>query len=161
MYVFQLFDYYASNGACRLFISVFESLAMGWVFGADNMFDIIEDMTKTRPNYIFMLCWKYLTPLVSLVSFIGSLVQYKPLTFNRWYVYPNWAYILGWFLTLSSVLLVPGWALVRLIVGKGSLKERWRVLCNPDRILPLSCGQQCETQVLTCSAQVEDTETHL
>ncbi len=36
--------------------------------GAERMFDIIEDMTKSRPNYIFMLCWKYLTPLVSVVS---------------------------------------------------------------------------------------------
>jgi len=33
MYVFQLFDYYACNGACVLFLSVFESLAMGWIFG--------------------------------------------------------------------------------------------------------------------------------
>ncbi|XP_052471795.1 sodium- and chloride-dependent GABA transporter 2-like [Carassius gibelio] len=68
MYVFQLFDNYACNGACILFLSVFESLAMGWIFGAEKFFDIIEDMTKSRPNYIFMLCWKYLTPLVSLVN---------------------------------------------------------------------------------------------
>lgn len=33
MYVFQLFDYYACNGACVLFLSLFESLAMGWTFG--------------------------------------------------------------------------------------------------------------------------------
>ena len=33
MYVFQLFDYYACNGTCLLFLSVFESLAMGWIFG--------------------------------------------------------------------------------------------------------------------------------
>ncbi len=33
MYVFQLFDYYACNGACVLFLSVFETLTMGWIFG--------------------------------------------------------------------------------------------------------------------------------
>ncbi len=33
MYVFQLFDYYACNGDCILFLSVFESLVMGWIFG--------------------------------------------------------------------------------------------------------------------------------
>lgn len=33
MYVFQLFDYYACNGACILFLCVFESLALGWMFG--------------------------------------------------------------------------------------------------------------------------------
>lgn len=34
---------------------------------AESMFEIIEDMIRSRPNYIFMSCWKYLT----LVSLIG------------------------------------------------------------------------------------------
>lgn len=33
MYVFQMFDYYACNGACILFLCVFETLALGWIFG--------------------------------------------------------------------------------------------------------------------------------
>lgn len=33
VYVFQLFDYFGYSGASLLFIAVFESLAMGWVFG--------------------------------------------------------------------------------------------------------------------------------
>ncbi|KAL1261659.1 hypothetical protein QQF64_006924 [Cirrhinus molitorella] len=54
------------------------------------------------------------------------MVEYKPLTLNRWYVYPDWAYALGWLLALSSLLLVPGWALSRTCAGKGSLKQRDR-----------------------------------
>ncbi|XP_057203805.1 sodium- and chloride-dependent GABA transporter 2-like [Triplophysa rosa] len=155
VYVFQLFDYFGYSGASLLFIAVFESLAMGWVFGAERMFDIIEDMTKTRPNYIFKLCWKYLTPLVSLVSLVCSLVQYKPLTFNRWYVYPDWAYALGWLLALSSILLVPGWALVRLLAGKGSLRKRWHLLCNPDTNLPLTCKQRTKIEETSCTAEMK------
>lgn len=41
------------------------------------------------------------------MSFVYSVVEYKPLSFDRWYVYPDWAYALGWLLTLSSILLVP------------------------------------------------------
>ncbi|CAB1349214.1 unnamed protein product [Coregonus sp. 'balchen'] len=37
MYVFQLFDYYACNRTCLLFLSVFESLAIGWIFGEADM----------------------------------------------------------------------------------------------------------------------------
>ncbi|XP_050982951.1 sodium- and chloride-dependent GABA transporter 2-like [Labeo rohita] len=155
MYVFQLLDNYACNGACILLLSVFESLAMGWIFGAERMFNIIEDMTNSRPNYIFILCWKYLTPLVSLVSFVCSVVKYKPLTFNRWYVYPDWAYILGWLLALSSILLVPVWVLGQMCAGKGSLKQRWRRLCSPDKNLPL-CKQQAKIQAKTFPAEVED-----
>ncbi|XP_051512414.1 sodium- and chloride-dependent GABA transporter 2-like [Myxocyprinus asiaticus] len=156
IYVFQLFDYYSCSGASVLFMSVFESLAMGWIFGAKRMFDIIEDMTRSRPNYIFMLCWKYLTPFVSLVSLICSLVKFKPLTFNRSYVYPSWAYALGWLLALSSILLVPGWALGQLIAGKGSLKQRWLHLCSPDTNLPLTCKQPAEIQEITFTTEMED-----
>ncbi|XP_025753815.1 sodium- and chloride-dependent GABA transporter 2 isoform X2 [Oreochromis niloticus] len=123
MFVFQLFDYYACNGACLLFLCVFETLALGWIFGVDKLYDIIKDMTGTRANYFFKLCWLYLTPLVSLGSFICSLIEYQPLTFNRWYVYPSWAYVLGWILALSSILLVPGWALYKLGTGTGTLSQ--------------------------------------
>ncbi|KAL7870688.1 hypothetical protein SRHO_G00081850 [Serrasalmus rhombeus] len=57
------------------------------------------------------------------VSFICSLVKYQPLTFNRWYVYPNWAYRLSWAMALSSILLVPGWVLVQLWAGRRNLKQ--------------------------------------
>lgn len=33
MYVFQLLDHYACNGACVLFLGISESLALGWLFG--------------------------------------------------------------------------------------------------------------------------------
>ncbi|XP_073689372.1 sodium- and chloride-dependent GABA transporter 2-like [Garra rufa] len=138
MYIFQLFDTYACSGACLLFLCIFESLAMGWIFGAERMFDAIEDMTSSLPNYMFILCWKYLTPLGSLVCFVFSLVEYQPLTFNRTYVYPDWAYALAWLLALSSILLVPGWVIGRMLAGKGSLKQRWLQLCNPDTNLPLT-----------------------
>ncbi|XP_051814144.1 sodium- and chloride-dependent GABA transporter 2-like [Acanthochromis polyacanthus] len=132
MYVFQMMDYYACNGVCILFIGVFETLALGWIFGADRLYDIIKDMTGVKANPFFKICWLSLTPLVSLGVFICSLIKYQPLTFNRWYVYPDWAYVLGWMMTLSSILLVPGCALYKLITGTGTLKERFHHLCQPD-----------------------------
>ncbi|CAI5693980.1 unnamed protein product [Oreochromis niloticus] len=132
MFVFQLFDYYACNGACILFLCVFETLALGWIFGADRLYDIIKDMIGTQVNYFFKLCWLYLMPLVSLGSFIYSFTEYQRLTFNRWYVYPSWAYVLGWVLALSSILLVSGWALYKLGTGTGTLSQRFHHLCQPN-----------------------------
>uniref|UniRef100_A0A8C5G947 Transporter n=1 Tax=Gouania willdenowi TaxID=441366 RepID=A0A8C5G947_GOUWI len=150
MYVFQMFDYYACNGACILFLCVFEVLALGWVFGAERVYGIIKDMTKIRPNAFFKICWLYLTPVVSLGTFICSLVEYQPLTFNRWYVYPTWAYSLGWIFALSSILTVPGWALYKLGTESGTLaKCRQRLqflflMFGDDDIIYLAIEQNCE-----------------
>ncbi|RVE64553.1 hypothetical protein OJAV_G00127010 [Oryzias javanicus] len=145
MYVFQMFDYYACNGACILFLCVFESLALGWVFGAERLYGIIKDMTGVHANPFFKFCWLYLTPMVSLGSFICSLVEYQPLTFNRWYIYPSWAYVLGWVLALSSIVLVPGWALYKLSTATGTLSQRLHHLCQP--VLDDSLTRKGETEL--------------
>ncbi|XP_026783103.3 sodium- and chloride-dependent GABA transporter 2-like [Pangasianodon hypophthalmus] len=149
MYVFQLLDYYACNGACIVFICVFQCLAVSWVFGTGRMSEVIEDMTGSYPNIIFRMCWKYITPCLLLVCFIYSFVDYQPLKYNRWYVYPDWAYALGWLMALSSMLLVPGWALGRLCTLKGSLRQRWLHLCHPDSNLPLTQKQRAKMELLT------------
>ncbi|XP_068191554.1 sodium- and chloride-dependent betaine transporter-like [Antennarius striatus] len=110
IFIFQLFDYYGTTRFCQYFMALSECLALSWGFGADRIITIIEDMTGQKPNVFFKLCWKYIIPVVSLISFILYLVEYKNLKFNDWYIYPDWAYALGWIMMLSSVLMVPLWA---------------------------------------------------
>ncbi|XP_068191553.1 sodium- and chloride-dependent GABA transporter 3-like [Antennarius striatus] len=116
IYIFQLFDYYGMTRFCHYFMAFCECLALSWGFGADRVINIIEDMTGQKPNAFFKLCWKYIIPLLSLISFILYLVEYKHLKFNDWYIYPDWAYALGWLMMLSSVLMVPLWAIGKTLV---------------------------------------------
>ncbi|XP_061683674.1 sodium- and chloride-dependent GABA transporter 3-like [Syngnathoides biaculeatus] len=37
MYIFQILDYYAGSGVCVLFVCVFESLAVGWIFAEEGV----------------------------------------------------------------------------------------------------------------------------
>ncbi|XP_033506574.1 sodium- and chloride-dependent betaine transporter-like isoform X1 [Epinephelus lanceolatus] len=131
VYIFQLIDYYGTTRACHYFMALFECLALAWTFGADRVINIIEDMTGQRPSVFFKLCWKYVIPPLSLGSFILYLVDFKHLKINDWYIYPDWAYALGWTMTLSSVLMVPLWAAGQMCLTAGTFRQRLSVLCRP------------------------------
>lgn len=40
--------------------------------GVERLYGIIKDMTGERASPIFKICWRYLTPLISLVSLTFS-----------------------------------------------------------------------------------------
>ncbi|KAG9353040.1 hypothetical protein JZ751_017616, partial [Albula glossodonta] len=62
MYVFQLFDSYGASGMCLLFVAIFESICIGWVYGSDRFYTNIEDMIGYRPIFFIKWCWMFLTP---------------------------------------------------------------------------------------------------
>ncbi|XP_068457193.1 sodium- and chloride-dependent GABA transporter 3-like, partial [Clinocottus analis] len=131
VYIFQLVDYYAMTRACHYFMASSECLALAWLFGADRLIDIIEDMTGQRPSVFFKLCWKYIIPPLSLISLILYLVDYQHIQINGWYVYPDWAYALGLAMTLSSVIMVPLWAAGQMCLTPGTFTQRLSVLSRP------------------------------
>uniref|UniRef100_A0A8C2JF78 Transporter n=1 Tax=Cyprinus carpio TaxID=7962 RepID=A0A8C2JF78_CYPCA len=121
LYVFQLFDYYACSGMTLLTFAILQSICVGWIYGADRLYDSIEDMIGYRPWPFMKCCWKYLTPAICTGTFIFSLVKYTPLKFNNVYEYPWWGYAIGGFFTLSSTLLVPLWMIYLVGTTPGSM----------------------------------------
>uniref|UniRef100_A0A3Q3LSA6 Transporter n=1 Tax=Mastacembelus armatus TaxID=205130 RepID=A0A3Q3LSA6_9TELE len=139
IYIFELIDYYGCTRACHYFMALSQCLALAWGFGADRVINIIEDMTGQRPSIFFKLCWKYIIPLLSLISFILYLVNFTHLRINNWYLYPDWAYALGWTMTLSSLTMVPLWAAGQMCLTSDSLLLTHLVLvCVPAFVHPLS-----------------------
>ncbi|XP_068605405.1 sodium- and chloride-dependent GABA transporter 3-like [Brachionichthys hirsutus] len=130
IYVFQLIEFYGSTRVCQNFIAISECLTLGWIFGVDRLSDIVEDMTGHRPPLFFRLCWRFVVPALSAISFILYLVDYKHLTLND-YVYPDWAYALGWTITLFIVLMVPLWAAGQMCLTPGTIRQRLSLLCRP------------------------------
>ncbi|KAM8849974.1 sodium- and chloride-dependent betaine transporter-like isoform 2-T2 [Spinachia spinachia] len=143
VYIFQLIDYYGMTRACHYFMALCECLTLAWIFGADRLMDIIEDMTGKRPSVFFKLCWKYIIPLLSLIALILYLLDYKHLRINQ-YVYPDWAYALGWTMTLSSVAMVPQWAAGQMCFTAGTFRQRLSVLCRPAEDLTWTNGEAGE-----------------
>uniref|UniRef100_A0A3B5QL12 Transporter n=1 Tax=Xiphophorus maculatus TaxID=8083 RepID=A0A3B5QL12_XIPMA len=123
MYVFQLFDYYAASGMCLLLMSIFETVCIAWVYGADRFYDNIEDMIGYRPGPYIKYCWLFFTPATCIGTFAFSLIKYTPLKYNNVYVYPWWGYFIGWLLALSSMVCIPLWMAYKISTAQGTLKE--------------------------------------
>ncbi|XP_061641736.1 sodium- and chloride-dependent GABA transporter 2-like isoform X1 [Phyllopteryx taeniolatus] len=136
LYIFQLFDYYACSGMTLLLFAIFQSVCIGWIYGADRFYDNVEDMIGYRPSPLIKHCLKYVTPIICMGTFFFSLVKYKPLKFNNTIEYPWWGYALGWWFTLSSTLTIPLWMVYNLITTPGTLRQRFATLCEPSEDLP-------------------------
>uniref|UniRef100_H3BXN3 Transporter n=1 Tax=Tetraodon nigroviridis TaxID=99883 RepID=H3BXN3_TETNG len=155
IYIFYLIDYYGGTRVCQNFLTIGATVAVGWIFGADRLLDIIGDSIGQRPSVFFKLCWKYVTPALSLISYILYLSDYRDLKINDWYVYPNWAYVLGWMMTFSSAITVPLWVIIHLCSTTGSFREStthfrslFPSLLNKDRNL-LSLNAAVKERVKT------------
>uniref|UniRef100_A0A6Q2ZBB5 Transporter n=1 Tax=Esox lucius TaxID=8010 RepID=A0A6Q2ZBB5_ESOLU len=72
-------------------------------------------VTYTQSSYVLIS----LLFMTTQATFVFSLLKYSPLKFNNTYVYPGWAYGLGWFLSMSSLSLIPITMVYKLYRGKG------------------------------------------
>uniref|UniRef100_A0A669EV82 Transporter n=1 Tax=Oreochromis niloticus TaxID=8128 RepID=A0A669EV82_ORENI len=154
MYVFQLFDYYAASGMCLLFMSIFETVCIAWVYGADRFYDNIEDMIGYRPGPYIKCCWLFFSP----GTFAFSLIKYTPLKYNNEYVYPWWGYVIGWLLALSSMVCIPLWMVYKISTTQGTLRERIQLLIRPSDDLPKTKREQ-ERLLAIFAPEVDTTKT--
>uniref|UniRef100_A0AAQ4PU15 Transporter n=1 Tax=Gasterosteus aculeatus aculeatus TaxID=481459 RepID=A0AAQ4PU15_GASAC len=161
MYVFQLFDYYAASGMCLLFMSIFETVCIAWVYGADRFYDNIEDMIGYRPGCYFKYCWLFFTPATCIGTFAFSLIKYTPLKYNNEYVYPWWGYAIGWLLALSSMVCIPLWMVYKISTTKGTFREVTFDPREQENLLAIFAADGEDTVTRNCYYPVSETDTNL
>ncbi|XP_031574817.1 sodium- and chloride-dependent betaine transporter-like isoform X2 [Actinia tenebrosa] len=131
MYVFNLFDY-QSGGISLLFVGFCEVAFIGWGVGTERLSMIIENMIGKKPNYYFIICWKFLSPVVCLLIIIAQIVMWSGISYNK-QPYPQWAECVGWLLAFLSMAFIPVIAIMQLYKAKGAtFTEKWRNALSPD-----------------------------
>ncbi|XP_070699309.1 sodium- and chloride-dependent GABA transporter 2-like [Pempheris klunzingeri] len=137
IYLLQLLDHHVCSGTTLLLLSLCQSVSIAWVYGADRFYGNITNMIGYRPYPLMKYSWRYITPFICFGTFIFSIVKYSPLKFSNSYVYPLWANILGWFIATFSLSLIPLFVLHKVMQGKGTLRQRFLLLCQPVDDLPM------------------------
>ncbi|XP_001631770.2 sodium- and chloride-dependent GABA transporter 1 isoform X1 [Nematostella vectensis] len=130
MWIFNLMDYQVA-GLSLLIVALLEIITIGWIYGVDRFSDDVEYMTGRRPMRWFRICWKYVSPLCTLAIILANLIQWKGVKYNG-KPYPGWAELIGWMFMLSSVLMIPAFAIHEIYKRSGTLRERITFLLKPD-----------------------------
>merc|ERR1719431_491342 len=118
IYFFTLIDYYAA-AISLMYIALFETITIVWIYGTKRLSANIEEMTGKKPHKIFQFCWACVSPLLIIVLWVFSLLDYSPPSYGG-YTNPDWSIALGWFITSLSVLPIPVLAIIIVARTKGT-----------------------------------------
>jgi len=145
VYVFQLMDFYAASGMSLLWCVFFQTIAICWVFGAKKVYFCIEEMIGYRVNWYWYICWVLLAPAFMLFIFAFYFIKYTPITYGDDYNYPAWGEVLGFLISFSSMIWVPGYMVYFFLSTPGSWREVLRKGVTPV-IIPRSSAVEAEAR---------------
>ncbi|KAK3103399.1 hypothetical protein FSP39_018940 [Pinctada imbricata] len=119
MYVFQLFDNYSASGLCLLMLLFFECIAVSWGYGVNRFYENLRSMFGFYPSVFWKFTWVVTTPGLTLGILLFRLIKFKPVTYLS-YEFPTWAHVVGGFMALSSVSLIPIYMIYKIMKTPGS-----------------------------------------
>jgi len=118
IYFFQIIDFYTA-AISLMYIALFETVAIVWLYGVRRLSDNIEEMTGRQPNIIFKFCW------------IFTLYDYEAPSYGT-YNYPWWCILLGWCIAALSILPIPIMAVIAIINAEGkTLLDKIKSAASP------------------------------
>uniref|UniRef100_A0A669CCK0 Transporter n=1 Tax=Oreochromis niloticus TaxID=8128 RepID=A0A669CCK0_ORENI len=128
IYWVTLFDNFAGS-VPLLTIGLFEMIAVVYIYGIDRFNEDIKFMVGRKPSIFWQITWRFISPLIVLVILVFYLVTQaqKQLNYLVWDInsetfpaltsipYPSWIYAVIFLLAGVPSLVVPMYALCRLI----------------------------------------------
>ncbi|XP_063055804.1 sodium-dependent dopamine transporter [Engraulis encrasicolus] len=130
IYVFTLLDHYAA-GTSILFGVLIETIGISWLYGVDRFSDDIQEMIGQRPGLYWRLCWKFVSPCFLLFMVVVSFASFSAPKYGS-YVFPVWANVVGWCLAVSSMTMVPLYALYKFFSLPGNFKQKLAYAITPE-----------------------------
>jgi len=91
LYWLDIVDHHINNFGLTTF-GLFECIAIGWLFGAENMREFINRSSDFSIGRWWNFCIKYLTPAVLIFMIVTTLIQRIKIPYEG---YPQWTLFAG------------------------------------------------------------------
>jgi len=144
IYFFQIIDYYTA-AISLMYIALFETIAIVWLYGVRRLSANIEDMTGRKPSIIFRICWMFVSPVLILVIWVFTLYDYEAPVYGD-YIYPWWCVLLGWCIAALSILPIPVMAVLAVVNAEGkTLFDKIRAASSSTITLCPHTGQKLDS----------------
>ncbi|KAL3841981.1 hypothetical protein ACJMK2_020057 [Sinanodonta woodiana] len=118
MWLLNLVDY-SISGFPLLFVGFLECIAINWIYGFNKFSEDIEMMIGYKPNIYWKICWKYITPLVTVATILFNMIKYKEPVLDGT-SYSTSGLVVSWFISLAPIVIIIGWFLYAFCVEGGA-----------------------------------------
>lgn len=111
-YIINFMDFFGTSPSI-MFVVLCELIATIWLYGIDKFSDNVEAMTGRRPNAYWRITCRYIAPLILLILYIFSFVQFDSKEFSS-FGDPKTVKrvsIAGWAMSTISTLPIPLYAI--------------------------------------------------
>lgn len=130
-----------------LLVVFIETIGVFWFYGVSRFCDDVEMMMGQRPGLFWRMCWQYISPIFLLIILLFTVVDYCTGALDAFkgglmaQPSPSWLGGLGWCLTMSSLWIIPAYAIYKYKITEGTFEERLRKITRPEEVIPTSTSK--------------------
>ncbi|KAK3879275.1 hypothetical protein Pcinc_016148 [Petrolisthes cinctipes] len=130
IYVVTVLDQYSMSYTVTLttFCTV---MTFSHVYGVGRVMRDLKTMMRRPVSFFFYYSWLFITPAIFMITYFMSLISSSGELRYGDYIFPQWAKGVGWISCLFSVLAIPIYPIINVLMAKGTMSQRLKALVNP------------------------------
>ncbi|XP_077537009.1 sodium- and chloride-dependent glycine transporter 1-like [Haemaphysalis longicornis] len=107
LYAMNLLDAYVGGLAVPI-VALYGVVAITWIYGPHNVARDIEFIHGTPVHSVTMLLWKFVCPIILLLTALSPLAAFGDMAKIGAYAYPLWASVMGCLVVIGCLVIIAG-----------------------------------------------------
>lgn len=104
-YMVVFLDTFSTSPALMVVV-FFEAVTVCYLYGIEKFKQNIKEMFNVELSFFWIICWKYIGPVVIFGLFVMSIMFFEAPTVGS-YSFPQWVLALGWLMNVTILVPIP------------------------------------------------------